>query len=177
MAEAYQVHTAQLRLYPGHADTYGPDVASRLAAAAEVGVTSYLDAVAFAQKVRASWLTALSRVDAILSPITSTAPSSIDRPDEVCVNNRWVTLRSAVMGFTVPQNVTGLPSVVFRAGRDDTGLPIGVQLTGPAWAELDLLDLVGPLDRTLTPSMQWPSMQSSERHSVTADPQPIPTES
>ena len=43
------------------------------------------------------------------------------------------------MSYTRPQSLTGLPACVVRAGFDDRGLPVGVQLTGPAWSEPRLL--------------------------------------
>jgi aspartyl-tRNA(Asn)/glutamyl-tRNA(Gln) amidotransferase subunit A len=38
-----------------------------------------------------------------------------------------------------PWNVTGLPAVAVPIGFGETGLPLSMQLVGPAWAEASLL--------------------------------------
>ena len=48
-----------------------------------------------------------------------------------------------MLTYTVPQDMAGLPSVAVRAGTDDLGLPIGIQLTGPAGSEHTLLRAAG----------------------------------
>jgi aspartyl-tRNA(Asn)/glutamyl-tRNA(Gln) amidotransferase subunit A len=35
----------------------------------------------------------------------------------------------------VPQDLVGLPACAVRAGFDELGIPVGVQLTGPPWRE------------------------------------------
>lgn len=47
----------------------------------------------------------------------------------------------ATEGFTIPFNVTGSPVVVIPAGFSKDGLPIGVQLVGSKWHDMDLLSM------------------------------------
>lgn len=42
---------------------------------------------------------------------------------------------------TAIQNMTGLPAISLPAGRLTDGMPFGVQVTGPRWSDLALLDL------------------------------------
>ena len=42
---------------------------------------------------------------------------------------------------TVPANIAGLPAVSLPCGFDGNGLPIGLQLMGPAFSEQRLLDV------------------------------------
>jgi aspartyl-tRNA(Asn)/glutamyl-tRNA(Gln) amidotransferase subunit A len=51
--------------------------------------------------------------------------------------------------FTGLANVAGLPALAVPAGRDESGLPVGVQLVGPANAEGRLIALA----RTLEPAL------------------------
>jgi amidase len=51
-------------------------------------------------------------------------------------------------------NVLGLPVAAVPVGRDDTGLPMGVQLAGPAGAEARLLSLAAQYERA-HPWHQW----------------------
>jgi aspartyl-tRNA(Asn)/glutamyl-tRNA(Gln) amidotransferase subunit A len=41
--------------------------------------------------------------------------------------------------FTTPASLVGLPAVSVPAGSDDRGLPLGLQLTGRAFAEVTVL--------------------------------------
>ena len=50
------------------------------------------------------------------------------------------------MPSTVAQNVAGVPSVTVPVGRDDNGLPIGIQLTGRRWSEPLLLSVAMALE-------------------------------
>lgn len=44
-------------------------------------------------------------------------------------------------------NLAGLPALTVPAGRSaDTGLPIGVQIVGPRWSEIQLLDIAACLE-------------------------------
>lgn len=49
--------------------------------------------------------------------------------------------------FTVQANMAGIPAICIPAGADETGLPIGMQLMGPKFAEAGLLSLASALSR------------------------------
>lgn len=51
--------------------------------------------------------------------------------------------------FTCLANISGLPALALPAGRDSDGLPVGVQLLGPAGSERRLIALA----RTLAPAL------------------------
>lgn len=135
MAEAYHVHHRVMQLYPRHADRYGPDVRSRLEAAAEVTIGDYLAAVAERERVVASFEACFQLVDALISPISAVAPPLRKDSDHGSWNGQVRPLRELVMGFTVPQNLTGLPTSITRIGSDGDGLPVGVQVTTDRWRE------------------------------------------
>lgn len=52
---------------------------------------------------------------------------------------RKVAYMDYVAPFTVPYNACGNPVLVVPAGRTATGLPIGLQIAAPHYAELDLI--------------------------------------
>jgi aspartyl-tRNA(Asn)/glutamyl-tRNA(Gln) amidotransferase subunit A len=151
MAEAYHVHHDQLELFPARADDYGDDVRSRLEAAADVSVTDYLSAQEQRRRIVAAFDRQLRWVDAIVSPISAVGPSRIASSDTAVVNGELRKLRDVVMRFTVPQNLTGLPSAVVRAGFDDDGLPVGVQLTAARWQENVAVAVAAALQGSLGP--------------------------
>ena len=43
-------------------------------------------------------------------------------------------------------NLAGLPALTVPAGHDDDGLPVGVQIVGPRWSEMRLLDIARALE-------------------------------
>jgi hypothetical protein len=45
-------------------------------------------------------------------------------------------------------NLLGLPVLAVPAGRDAQGLPVGVQLVGPHWSELRLLEIAHELEES-----------------------------
>ena len=51
--------------------------------------------------------------------------------------------------FTGLANVAGLPALALPSGRDADGLPVSVQIMGPAGSEPALIDLARRLDRAL----------------------------
>ncbi|MER5918165.1 amidase family protein, partial [Streptomyces sp. NPDC001982] len=44
-------------------------------------------------------------------------------------------------------NLAGLPALTVPAGRDEAGLPIGVQIVGPRWSETRLLDIAAEMEK------------------------------
>ena len=53
-----------------------------------------------------------------------------------------VAFRELVMTYTTPQDLTGLPACVVRAGFDGLGIPVGVQFTAGPWQEATVLRAV-----------------------------------
>ncbi|MBW4598092.1 MAG: hypothetical protein KME29_00360 [Calothrix sp. FI2-JRJ7] len=45
----------------------------------------------------------------------------------------------------MPFAFTGHPVVVIPIGKDDTGLPIGIQIIGKRWKEMELLSIARQL--------------------------------
>jgi aspartyl-tRNA(Asn)/glutamyl-tRNA(Gln) amidotransferase subunit A len=54
--------------------------------------------------------------------------------------------------FTISLNLAGLPGLSLPVGLGaDSGLPVGLQLLGPAFGEARLLAVAGVLERALGP--------------------------
>jgi len=65
----------------------------------------------------------------------------------------------ALPGLLTFCNLTGLPGLVVPAGADDQGLPIGIQIVGPRWSELRLLDIARALESAgILPGFQSPPL-------------------
>jgi amidase len=72
----------------------------------------------------------------------------------IAVDEHRVSYRIGGTGYTSPFNLTGNPSVVIPLTRSREGMPIGVQLVGPRWGEMQLLaiaerfaEVTGPFQR------------------------------
>jgi Asp-tRNA(Asn)/Glu-tRNA(Gln) amidotransferase A subunit family amidase len=147
--EASKTHTQTLGLYPARKDEYGADVAARLEWAGTITRAEYEAAIRNAEALTVDLEASLERVDALLTPVALVAPPFLDDPDTVWVDGVPVAAREAVMGFTVPQNVAGLPAVTLPAGVTPDGLPFGLQVTCRRGDDLAALDIGSLLERLL----------------------------
>jgi amidase len=86
------------------------------------------------------------RFDVVLMPTTAQPPIAIGSIDGL---TGWETDKVMVGAcpYTWPWNVLGWPGVNVPAGFTPAGLPVGVQLLGPANSEVRLLQLAAQLER------------------------------
>lgn len=95
----------------------------------------YARALKVREAVRKGMLQALENCDALLTPVApDAAPLLGEHADEPAS-----MYRSDIM--TVPANLAGLPAVSIPFGRDEKGLPVGVQLIGGMLQEKSLLNI------------------------------------
>ena len=139
-AESVAYHRG-LGHWPGRAADYGPDVRSRLTAAAAL-TASDLDAGARDRSAVRRHVTALlESVDVLLLPVAGSGPSRIDEPDTVSVDGRAAGLREQVLPYTLLASLCGLPACSVPVGFDPDGLPVGLQVVGPPGADALVLDV------------------------------------
>ena len=75
---------------------------------------------------------------------------------------------------TLPVNMAGLPGISIPCGLSE-GMPVGLQLIGPAWSELRLFQLARAYE-ALTADAPWRDQEPAQL-ALTADPgQPTPAE-
>jgi aspartyl-tRNA(Asn)/glutamyl-tRNA(Gln) amidotransferase subunit A len=148
-AEAYHVHATELGTFPARADEYGADVRSRLEMAARVSLAQYLDAQHKAAQIRRQFEVTFAAVDVLLTPVAAGGPSCIAEPDSVDHLGVKIPFRDLVMNYTVPQNITGFPACAVRAGFDNDGLPVAVQVTARAGREDLALRVARSLEQIL----------------------------
>ncbi|HTV01868.1 MAG TPA: Asp-tRNA(Asn)/Glu-tRNA(Gln) amidotransferase subunit GatA, partial [Luteitalea sp.] len=117
---------------------FGPEVMRRILLGTYVLSAGYYDAYyRKAQQVRTlitrDYEQALAGVDVIAMP---TAPTTAFKLGEKVEDPLQMYLADV---FTVSANLTGLPAISVPCGLDEHGLPVGLQLTGPAFGETVLL--------------------------------------
>lgn len=87
---------------------------------------------------------AFAQVDCLLSPVApQTAPKLGELTDPVRTYQGDL--------FTVPANIAGIPALSMPCGRDEKGMPIGLQLMGPAFSEPLLYRIGHALEAALGP--------------------------
>ncbi len=138
---------------------FGAEVKRRILIGTYVLSAGYYDAYYLrAQKVRTlikrDFETVFeSGVDAVLAPTTPSAAFEIGSktdasPIEMYLNDI----------FTVTANMAGLPGISVPAGKDGRGLPLGLQLIGPAFQEETLFaagQVIEDAAGTFTPDRWW----------------------
>ncbi|MEL6210056.1 MAG: amidase family protein, partial [Pseudomonadota bacterium] len=127
------------------AEGFGPEVRRRVMIGAYVLSAGYYDAYYLrAQKVRRlvrrDFEEAFAKVDAILAPAT---PGAAFGQGEFAGDPVQMYLQDV---FTVTVNLAGLPGVAVPVGHSASGLPLGLQLIGPAWGEAEILGAASALE-------------------------------
>jgi aspartyl-tRNA(Asn)/glutamyl-tRNA(Gln) amidotransferase subunit A len=125
--EAYQYHAKYL---PGSADKYQPETLRRIMAGEKVGANEYQHKKAELLELRRKAAAIFDDVDLILTPtapVLSPVIAELQAHPEQLRPAEIVMLRN-----TRPFNVLGLPSISIPCGVSKSGLPIGLQIIGPA---------------------------------------------
>lgn len=121
------------------AEGFGREVKRRIMIGTYVLSAGYYDAYYLkAQRVRRliaqDFKDAFEKIDFILTPTTPTPAFTIDdKPQDPLTMYMNDVL-------TVPANIAGLPGISVPAGQSSSGLPLGMQLIGPAFSEEHLLN-------------------------------------
>lgn len=99
-----------------------------------------------------------NRYDALLCPVTP-VPAHGHDATEFVINGQTVSSLH-VMDATAPLSVTGLPGLSLRFGTSREGLPVGVQLVSPWFAESTILHLGALLESMSPVRNQHPTLAS-----------------
>jgi amidase len=93
---------------------------------------------------------ALDPWDVWICPVSAT-PAFTHRPSGTAIeiDDRKVPYCLASGGYTGPFALTGHPVVVMPIGQTKAGLPIGIQIVGKRWREMELLTIVQAIDQVL----------------------------
>ena len=141
MAEAHHTHSSVMGLFPQRASEYGPDVRGRLEMSADITLADYLSALETARALRHRFARLFDEADVVVTPITAGGPSTTSEPDISSDGCGEAPFRDVVMDYTVAQDLFGLPVCAVPNGLDGEGLPLGIQLTGPALSENAVLNV------------------------------------
>jgi aspartyl-tRNA(Asn)/glutamyl-tRNA(Gln) amidotransferase subunit A len=134
MAEAARTYADAPR------DQLSPAFRRRLEDGGAIDGATYADALRSRRALTHTVTAAIAGCDVVVAPAcVQTAPpfDDVDRP-VAGVPSTWPDVSARTMALW---NVTGLPSVAVPIGFGDDGLPIGMQVAGPAFADETCLAL------------------------------------
>lgn len=138
------------QLYEGtRGDGFGPEVKRRIMMGTFALSAGYFDAYyRKAQQVRRriteDFASAFQHVDVLITPTT---PTTAFRQGEK-LNDPLAMYLSDI--YTAPANLAGVPALSVPAGADGDGLPIGLQIIGPHFAEERILQLGAQIENLLS---------------------------
>ncbi|MCL4274474.1 MAG: amidase [Anaerolineales bacterium] len=124
--------------YDEHHKEHALDVRINLAMARQLSATDYIAAQRVRTRMMNHFNNVFQQVDMILTPSTGIAAPEIKKgalPD----GESDLTTTVEIMRFVTAANFTGLPAISFPVGYTQKGLPIGMQVMGRAWDEVNLL--------------------------------------
>ncbi len=113
-------------LIAGRRESVGAVVARRMLPGLLLTANDYFLAMHVRERLKESMSRLFTTVDALVLPTTPFAAHEIDD---------LVAARSDVSRFNRLANLTGEPALALPCGFTRGGLPIGMQLMGPAWSE------------------------------------------
>lgn len=94
--------------------------------------------------------TALESWDVWITPVAAT-PAFTHRPawSAIDVDSKFYPHAVANGAYTMPFNLSGHPAIVIPIGQTRNGLPIGMQIVGKRWKEMELLAIAQQLDAVI----------------------------
>jgi Asp-tRNA(Asn)/Glu-tRNA(Gln) amidotransferase A subunit family amidase len=142
-SEALAYHAGRLRT---RAADYDPEVARRLRLGAFIGGAHYVRAQQARALVRDEVDAVLARRDVLLAPGTPIVAPAVEER-QASLGDGPVDVRSALIRFTRPFNLSGHPACALPCGFTDGGLPIGMQLVGRPFDEATVLRVADAFQR------------------------------
>jgi amidase len=128
-----------------------------MARGASATIQQYTESLSKRDALIAALESFFSRWDAFLCPVT-VGPAIPHCPfgTPIDVDGQQVPYLMAGTAYTCPFNLTGHPAVVLPLARSAEGLPIGLQVVGRRWGEMQLLAIAARLDLVIGPFQRPP---------------------
>ena len=130
-----------------HPDWFGADVRERLVRGQQVLALDYLRAFELRRRLHHEVGQAFEDVDVLVSPMLLVGAPPIGATI-VPINDGTIDVLRAMTANTREWNLLGLPAMSVPCGFTSAGLPIGLQIVGPALAESTVLRAARAYERT-----------------------------
>ena len=152
--QAPEVYAVHKKYYANSPELYLPWMRERLAQAATADTGAYVEDRFALERVRRTVNEVFAEVDLLITPTTPVPPITIEEASKMAPSLAGeVWLRN-----TRPFNCYGLPTISIPCGFTNSGLPIGLQIAGPRFAEGRVLAFAHAFEQTtawrqLTPTL------------------------
>ena len=137
-AEIYAYHAEYMANTP---ELYQPETLERLRPTAEITIATYIQGIHSIERLRRAVKTTFRSVDLLVTPTMFVPPATIAGAEELELELIGKRQLSPLVRNTSAFDVYGLPSISVPCGFNRDGLPVGLQITGPAWGEEQVLRL------------------------------------
>ena len=155
-AEAYAYHAEFVRRSP---ELYQPETLRRILTGKNVTEDELHAQLLHLERARLEIGRGFEEVDLLVTPTTPVPAPSIA---ELKANPDLLRPREILLlRNTRPFNVWGLPAISVPCGFTRTGLPIGLQIAGPHWAEARVLQLALEYEQATAWHKRTPAIRST----------------
>ncbi len=154
LAESYAYHERYLA-DPANHSRYHPVTLERLMAAGEVSAAAYIKECRKLELVRHVIAEVFTKVDLLITPTTPGLPETIRN----AVNPAEASGAEPSVRNTAPFNLYGIPTISIPCGFSQSGLPIGLQISGPRLGELPVLALAHAYEQATSWHRRSPLLQ------------------
>jgi len=135
-AEAWAYHAAYVAKTP---ELYQPSVLLRVESGKNITAEAYIAGRRELDRLRRAVREVFTAVDLLITPTTPISPATIAESTEADVPQPGGVTFS--LRNTQPFDIFGLPAISVPCGFTSSGLPIGLQISGPHWGEPAVLAL------------------------------------
>src|SRR2546426_4400825 len=136
LAEAYAYHAELIRKTP---ELYQAETLGRLRPGVNIGTVAYIEGRHQIERTRRTIGEVFRKVDVIVTPTCPVGPPSI--AEFTGDRNGSPDFQTRNIRNTSPFNVYGWPSISVPCGFTASGLPIGLQISGPLGADAVVLQV------------------------------------
>lgn len=138
--------TTALRPHLHRRADFGADVLALLDQGSLITAVEYLDAQRLRREMVSRFRNLFESIDVLFTPATPTPAPQVGQKD-LEIAGEMEDVRLASTRFVRGINVLGFPALCLPCGYTEAGLPIGLQIVGPPWAEARLLETGRVLER------------------------------
>lgn len=143
LSESATLHNENLQNRLGD---YGKDIQSLFDNFIAPSAISYLQVQQVRDTFRQDFQKAFEKADVIIAPTLPVMPPKLGKI-LVELNGKEEDITSQFMRFNLPGNLSGIPALSIPCGLNE-GLPVGLQIMGPAFGEGKILNAGYALERT-----------------------------
>ena len=154
LAEAASVHENNIRQNP---DMIGEDVRLKLMQGSIMPASDYIKAQRARTIFNDQITDVFSKYDYIVSPTVALGAPRIDEPF-VKIDSKEHLVLALMARLTRPFNICGLPTITIPCGMTKENLPIGLQITGRNFRDIDVIQLAHAYENATKWSKMWPDL-------------------